>query len=79
MAVNPNSVIYAGYGCYRKTYDVTGIITTKLRNGQTTIHASNDVFGDPAPGDKKYLYVVWKEGDLLKSGVTGEGDNLNLG
>ena len=78
MSIDPKSIIYAGYGCYLGTYDVTATVKQQIKNGQTVLKAIDETYGDPAPGLRKYLYLIWKEGEVHKSGVTGEGDVLDL-
>lgn len=40
--------------------DVTGLLNSKVKNNQLRVKASNDVFGDPAPGQFKYLEVEYQ-------------------
>jgi hypothetical protein len=54
----------------------------KLVHGQNsvTIKAVNDVFGDPWPGTKKTLTIVYRIGDgPIKTAVTEEGQSVQIG
>lgn len=51
-------IIKATYG----GVDVTDIVRSHVKNGELRIKASNDVFGDTAPGMYKYLEVVYNGG-----------------
>lgn len=64
----------AGYGCYNSTIDVTSQVTKAYGDGQRVFLANNQ-WGDPAPGERKYLYIFWSNNGSLASGVTGENDN----
>jgi hypothetical protein len=63
---------YAGYGVYNRTINVTAGIRDEYGSGKRVFLADNR-FGDPAPGEKKYLYILWSVGSEKVSGVTGEG------
>ncbi len=67
-------IIYAGYGEGNSVVDVTEPVANSYRDGQREFSASNDLGGDPAPGEKKYLFIVWAQQSVLASGLTGEGD-----
>jgi hypothetical protein len=58
--------------------DVTTSITTAYRGGQRVFLASNTWGGDPAPGQRKYLYITWAVSGNQLSGVTGEGDQKGI-
>ncbi len=76
-----NSVLitYAGYGVWNRTVDVTGRVTAAYQKGQTVFLASNDWGGDPAPGERKYLFIVWREGNgATGAGVVGENDSTGV-
>jgi hypothetical protein len=72
-----SDISYAGYGVYNQTIDVTDGIKIEYGKGERVFLASNQ-FGDPAPGERKYLYIVWKVGAQLHSGVTGENDKHGI-
>lgn len=59
----------AGYGVYNSTIDVTDQVAAAYERGERTFRASNQ-WGDPAPKERKYLYIFWGTGN----GVTGEDD-----
>jgi hypothetical protein len=67
-----SKIEYAGYGVYNRTIDVTSGIRDEYGAGTRVFLATNQ-FGDPAPGERKYLYIVWAVGTEKQSGVTGEG------
>jgi len=77
MTTASTEIVYAGYGVYNQTIDVTSGIRQEYATGKRVFNASNQ-FGDPAPGQRKYLYIVWKSGQDLVSGVTGENDNHGI-
>ncbi|MGJ7901023.1 hypothetical protein [Lysobacter sp. 1R34A] len=35
-------------------------------------------YGDPAPGERKYLYIVWSNNGATDSGVVGEDDDRGI-
>lgn len=67
------SIENAGYGVYNSTIDVTSQITDLYQKGMRVFTASNQ-WGDPAPGERKYLYIFWENNGAMYSGVTGEND-----
>jgi hypothetical protein len=68
------TITYAGYGVWEKTRDATSEIKQAYAGKQRKFLANNDWVGDPAPGERKYLYVVWDGGGFTASGVVGEDD-----
>jgi hypothetical protein len=82
------NVIYAGYGCYNKTWTVTGEaqgqMADSLGAGQpsVTFFAANDAWGgDPAPGLRKYFFIAWQQNPPfgpINSGVVGENDGTGV-
>ena len=72
------TITYAGYGVWNSTIDVTAQIQKAAIGGTTVFQASNSLIGDPSPGDRKYLYIVWNEGGATKSGVVGEDDSNGI-
>ncbi|MCJ8506512.1 hypothetical protein MUU53_01155 [Rhizobium lemnae] len=75
MAIN---ITYAGYGVWEKTRDATSEIKKAYASGQRRFLATNDWVGDPAPGERKYLYIVWDGGGFMTSGVVGEDDDRGV-
>lgn len=69
------SIDYAGYGVWNSTNDVTSKVRQQYGSGQRTFIANNGDYGDPSPGDRKYLYIVWNGSD---SGVVGEDDSRGI-
>ncbi len=67
-------IVYAGDGVGNGTVDASEAIARFYAAGQREFAAGNDL-GDPAPGEKKYLFIVWAQGSVLTSGVAGEGDD----
>jgi hypothetical protein len=71
--------IYAGYGCYSATWNVTEKVKSRYQAGEHLIPATNEMAGgDPAPGYLKYLYVIWKANGGMYSAVCQERDILPL-
>jgi hypothetical protein len=75
MAIN---ITDAGYGCYGRTRDATVGIRKAYASGTRKFLANNDWTGDPYPGARKYLYIVWDEDGVDYSGVVGEGDDTGV-
>ncbi len=71
MAVN---ITYAGFGFRNATKDATAAIKRAYAEGTRAFFANNDWVGDPAPGEGKYLYVIWEVDGIPYSGVVGEDD-----
>ncbi|MEM5300118.1 hypothetical protein VSR82_38635 [Burkholderia sp. JPY481] len=68
----------AGYGVWNNTIDVTDQVRQQYANG-TRVFVAGNQYGDPSPGDRKYLYIFWKVNDApMQSGVTGENDNRGI-
>ncbi len=67
-------IFYAGYGVGNSVIDVTQAVANLYRDGQREFSASNDLGGDPAPGQGKHLFILWTQDSMLASGVIGEGD-----
>lgn len=72
------TITYAGYGVWTKTVDVTQVIKQQYTGGTTKFLASNKLVGDPAPGERKYLYMVWRSGSATYSAVIGEDDSRGI-
>jgi hypothetical protein len=72
---NASTIQYAGYGVYNSTNNATQLVQQAYAGGMRNFTAGNQWGGDPAPGERKYLYIVWNQGGDPGSGVTGEGDN----
>jgi hypothetical protein len=65
-------VKYAAYGLWNTTSDATQAIQKKYSEGTRTFYANNDLVDDPAEGEDKYLFIVWKQDGVTYSGITGE-------
>ncbi|MBP0605045.1 MULTISPECIES: hypothetical protein [Burkholderia] len=74
MKMSTTTIENAGYGVYNSTIDVTTQVAAAYKNGQRVFTASNQ-WGDPAPGERKYLYIFWTRNSEWQSGVTGENDS----
>jgi hypothetical protein len=72
------SIEFAGYGVWDSTFDVTAKVRDQYGAGQRHFTANNGDYGDPSPGDRKYLYIVWKSGGQVASGVVGENDGKGV-
>jgi len=80
--VTPDMVVSATYGSSTEPQDVkdvTDIVKTELAAGNL-LRASNDIFGDPSPGDRKELIVKLLPDDaFLEFGfVVGGGGGHSL-
>ncbi len=73
-----SKIVYAGYGVYNQTGNATDPITRAYNSGQRVFVANNSWIGDPAPGERKYLYIVWDGPGGRQSGVTGEDDQRGI-
>lgn len=71
-------IVYAGYGVWESTRDCTTAIKKAYAGGQRRFLATNDWVGDPAPGERKYLYILWNPGAYVESGVVGEDDGKGV-
>jgi hypothetical protein len=71
-------VEYAAYGVWDATRDATGEVRKAYAQGARHFEANNDWVGDPRPGERKYLYLVWEHNGALCSGVVGEGDATGI-
>ena len=72
------TITYAGYGAGRNTRDATAAIRQSYAQGTRTFFANNDWVGDPAPGEGKYLYIVWEIDRVAYSGVVSEEDESGV-
>jgi hypothetical protein len=73
-----SKILFAGYGVYNQTGDATTAVTNAYNNGQRIFLANNGWIGDPAPGERKYLYITWEGPSGEQSGVTGENDGRGI-
>ena len=71
-------VLYAGYGVWNNVVDVTSTLSQRYNAGQKQFQAENSIWGDPSPGDRKYLYAFWRNSDTIYSAVVGEGDSRGI-
>lgn len=71
------TISYAGYGVWNSTNDVTSKVQQQYDGGQRTFFAKDIDYGDPSPGNRKYLYIVWLL-DGQQSGVVGQDDNRGI-
>ncbi|HXX94520.1 MAG TPA: hypothetical protein VEN81_12870, partial [Planctomycetota bacterium] len=62
----------------RNLSDVTERVTGEVSGNRLSITASNDLFGDPVPGQVKRLRVDYLDGDEPKSKVVNEGATLEI-
>jgi hypothetical protein len=72
------AITYAGYGVWEKTRDVTTGVKTAYKGGQRNFLANNTWGGDPAPGERKYLFIIWNDGGIRQSAVVGEKDDRGI-
>jgi len=78
MSTAATQILFAGYGVYNSTNNATQLVQQAYAGGMRTFVAGNQWGGDPAPGERKYLYIVWDQGVGAGSGVTGEGDQRGI-
>jgi len=72
------SISYAGYGVWNSTDNVTSSVQAAYGSGTRVFLAGNQWGGDPSPGNRKYLYIVWNHEGDAGSGVVGEGDSQGI-
>lgn len=70
-----DELVYAGYGHGTKVFDVTHIVQKQWNNGDKKFNANSDIYGDPCPGEKKALFIVWKTDGKMCSGTSLDWDN----
>src|SRR5690606_22149006 len=58
--------------------DVTKVVTAAVKNNQLSITASNETFGDTAPGIPKKLRLEYQVGDEKLSKEVNEGSRLEI-
>lgn len=77
--LGPAEIVYAGYGVWGYTRDATSPVVQAYSQGTRKFLANNSWVGDPKPGARKYLYILWKtSGGELQSGVVGEDDSRGI-
>ncbi|CAM8819419.1 hypothetical protein NCW_01143 [Burkholderia pseudomallei] len=73
-----STITNAGYGVWNSTIDVTQQVQRQYASG-TRVFLARNQYGDPAPNQRKYLYIFWTTGNGgNQSGVTGENDNHGI-
>lgn len=73
------SIGYAGYGVWNSTNDVTSKVQEQYAGGQRTFFAKDIDYGDPSPGNRKYLYITWAKNEgFVQSGVVGQHDDRGI-
>jgi len=72
------SILYAGYGVWNNVGNATASVTDAYNHGQRTFLANNFWAGDPAVGQTKYLYIVWKDQGVIGSGIAVEHENVGI-
>jgi hypothetical protein len=71
-------ITYAGYGVWNNTCDCTAPVRRAYEGGMRVFTANNNWCGDPSPGDRKYLYIIWQTPIGPASGVVGEDDSRGI-
>lgn len=71
-------ITFAGYGVWNRTCDCTDAVRRAYGTGTRVFLANNDWCGDPSPGDRKYLFIVWNTPGGPASGVVGEDDSKGI-
>ena len=72
------TISYAGYGVWNSTNDATVLVQSAYNSGTRVFFAGNQWGGDPSPGNRKYLYIVWSNEAGTASGVIGENDSRGI-
>ncbi|ARK65623.1 hypothetical protein [Burkholderia pseudomallei] len=73
-----STITHAGYGVWNRTIDVTQQVQRQYASGTRVFLPSNQ-YGDPFPGQRKYLYIFWTtDSGEKQSGVTGELDDRGI-
>ena len=74
------NIVRATYGADNRTQDVTARLRELVRDGRLQITANNDAMGfDPAPGDRKTLWVSYSTGGGSQRQVSvSEGGQLSI-
>lgn len=72
------TITYAGYGVWNSTREATNAIRQSYAGGNRKFLANNDWVGDPAPHERKYLYIIWENAGVTYSGVVGEDDGRGI-
>ncbi|MCA8991287.1 MAG: hypothetical protein KDA69_01765 [Planctomycetaceae bacterium] len=73
------AIVSAHYGIIPDyTYDVTTDVKRYLEDNKLSVEVSNDLFGDPASGEFKWLKVVYRIGDVELIKQAWEGQTLNI-
>ena len=50
-----------------------------MRKELESFVANNNLVGDPCPGERKYLFIIWQDGNgVTYSGVVGENDKKGI-
>jgi hypothetical protein len=75
--VATSNIQSAGYGVWNQTLDCSSGIKQEYSSGKRVFLADNR-FGDPSPGNRKYIYIFWETNGQYFSGVTGEGDDRGI-
>lgn len=72
-------VTQADYGSGGRTCDATGYVAERLNGKRTaTIQVNNRICGDPAPGLRKYLRVLYLCGGVQRELVAFERSALEI-
>jgi hypothetical protein len=72
-------IVDARYGTKDSFKDVTRLLNERIVGGRLEINVSNNIAGDPLPGEAKWLYVdyIYGSSDVQKR-VVPEGATLSL-
>jgi UDP-2,3-diacylglucosamine pyrophosphatase LpxH len=70
-----NGVIYAGYGYGTSVTDVTNKVLEQWKDGVRKFNANSRTYGDPCPGIKKALFIIWSVNGKMFSGTSIDWDN----
>jgi hypothetical protein len=72
-------ILRGDYGAGNRVVDVTNRLNSQIRSGQLNIQVTNNnMGGDPAPGNRKTLRVLYSYNGRQSEVVVNEGDDLRL-
>lgn len=71
-------IIGARYYTAERTKNITQEIEDMVKNDKLTTIASNDIYGDPHPGEPKKLFILYKYNGVEISKNYNEGEKIEL-
>ena len=71
-------IINGRYGAQDKWVDVTKIVKEKIEDNTLSVHAGNNLAGDPIEGEPKELIILYKADGIVKLTSAKEGKTLSI-